>query len=58
MDRETVRRFRPTGITGPPGAAIAGSLLLGLTEDATVSALGLAANTTAGLNEWPGLRRG
>ncbi len=54
MDRETVRRFRPTGITGPLGAAIGGSLLLGLTEDATVSALGLAANTTAGLNEWPG----
>lgn len=54
MDRETVRRFRPTGITGPLGAAIAGSLLLGLTEDATVSALGLAANTTVGLNEWPG----
>jgi 2-methylcitrate dehydratase PrpD len=54
MDRETVRRFRPTGITGPLGAAIAGSLLLGLTEDAAVSALGLAANTTVGLNEWPG----
>jgi 2-methylcitrate dehydratase PrpD len=54
MDRDTVRRFRPTGITGPLGAAIGGSLLLGLSEDATVSALGLAANTTAGLNEWPG----
>jgi 2-methylcitrate dehydratase PrpD len=54
MDRETVRRFRPTGITGPLGAALAGSLLLGLSEDAAVSALGLAANTTAGLNEWPG----
>jgi 2-methylcitrate dehydratase PrpD len=53
MDRETVRRFRPTGVTGPLGAAIGGALLLGLTEDATVSALGLAANTTAGLNEWP-----
>jgi len=53
MDRETVRRFRPTGITGPLGAAIGGSLLLGLSEDATVSALGLAANTTVGLNEWP-----
>jgi 2-methylcitrate dehydratase PrpD len=53
MDRETVRRFRPTGITGPLGAAIGGSLMLGLSEDAVVSALGLAANTTAGLNEWP-----
>jgi len=45
--------FRPTGITGPLGAAVAGSRLLGLTEDAGVSALGLAANTTVGLNEWP-----
>ncbi len=53
MDRETVRRFRPTGITGPLGAAIGGSLLLGLSEDATVSALGFAANSTGGLNEWP-----
>ena len=48
MDRDTVRRFRPTGITGPLGAAIGGSILLGLSEDATVSALGLAANTTVG----------
>ena len=53
MDRETVRRFRPTGITGPLGAAIGGALLLGLNEDATASALGLAANSTCGLNEWP-----
>jgi 2-methylcitrate dehydratase PrpD len=28
-------------------------LLLGLDEDATVSAIGLAANTASGLNEWP-----
>ncbi len=54
MDRDTVRRFRPTGITGPLGAALGGSLLIGLNEDAAVSALGLAANTTSGLNEWPG----
>jgi 2-methylcitrate dehydratase PrpD len=53
MDAETVRRFRPTGITGPLGAAVAGSLMLGLSEDAATSALGLAANTTVGLNEWP-----
>jgi 2-methylcitrate dehydratase PrpD len=33
--------------------AIAGSRLLGLDEDATVSALGFAANATGGLNEWP-----
>ena len=53
MDQDTVRRFRPTGITGPLGGAVGGSLLCGLTEDASVSALGLAANTTVGLNEWP-----
>ncbi len=53
MDRETVRRFRPTGVTGPLGAALGGSILRSLSEDAMVSALGLAANTTAGFNEWP-----
>ncbi len=53
MDQENVRLYRPTGITGPIGAAVAGSRLLGLSEDAAVSALGFAANTTVGLNEWP-----
>jgi 2-methylcitrate dehydratase PrpD len=53
MDRETVKRFRPTGVTGPLGGAVAGSLLTGLGENASVAALGLAANTTVGLNEWP-----
>lgn len=53
MDQENVRQYRPTGITGPLGAAVAGSRLLNLSEDAAVSALGFAANTTVGLNEWP-----
>jgi 2-methylcitrate dehydratase PrpD len=53
MDRELVLRFRPTGITGPLAGAMAGSRLLNLEEDAAVSALGFAANTTSGLNEWP-----
>lgn len=53
MDAETVRFFRPTGITGPIGAAAAGARILDLSEDAMVSAIGLAANTTVGLNEWP-----
>jgi 2-methylcitrate dehydratase PrpD len=53
MDQETVRIFRPTGITGPLGAAVAGSVMLGFSEEAGVSALGLAANATGGLNEWP-----
>ena len=53
MDQELVRRLRPTGITGPLAGAIAGSRLLSLDEDATVSAIGFAANATGGLNEWP-----
>jgi 2-methylcitrate dehydratase PrpD len=53
VDEEFVRFHRPTGTTGPIGGAAAGSLLLGLSEDATVSAIGLAANTAGGLNEWP-----
>jgi 2-methylcitrate dehydratase PrpD len=53
MDQEMVRRFRPTGITGPLAGAIAGSRLLGLDEEAMISALGFAANATGGLNEWP-----
>ena len=53
MDRDVVRRFRPTGITGPLGGAAAGSRMLGLGEEQTISAIGLAANMTGGLNEWP-----
>ncbi|HEY1241635.1 MAG TPA: MmgE/PrpD family protein [Bryobacteraceae bacterium] len=53
MDQEIVRRFRPTGITGPLGGAAAGSRLFAFSEDATVGALGFAANATGGLNEWP-----
>jgi 2-methylcitrate dehydratase PrpD len=53
VDQEFVRFHRPTGTTGPIAGAVAGSLLLGLDEDAMVSAIGLAANTAGGLNEWP-----
>jgi len=45
--------FRPTGITAPIGAAAAGAVLLGLDAAQITSAIGLAANTVAGLNEWP-----
>jgi len=48
-----VRRWRPTGFTGPLAAAAAGARLLGLSAPATASALALAANTASGLNEWP-----
>jgi 2-methylcitrate dehydratase PrpD len=53
VDKEFVRFHRPTGMTGPIAGAVAGSILLGLDEDAMVSAIGLAANTCGGLNEWP-----
>ncbi|MBV8844604.1 MAG: MmgE/PrpD family protein [Bryobacterales bacterium] len=54
MDREIVRRFRPTGITGTIGAAVGAARMLELGESAITSALGFAANATVGLNEWPG----
>jgi 2-methylcitrate dehydratase PrpD len=53
MSPENVRQYRPTGICGPPGAALAGARMLGLDEDASVSALAFGANVAAGLNEWP-----
>jgi 2-methylcitrate dehydratase PrpD len=53
MTPENVRQYRPTGICGPPGAALAGARLLGLDENASVSALAFGANVAAGLNEWP-----
>ena len=52
-DREFVQLHRPTGTTGPIAGAVAGSLALDLSEDATTSAIGLSANTASGLNEWP-----
>ena len=36
------RGFHATGVTGPPGAAAAAALILGLDQDQTVGALGLA----------------
>ena len=53
ITKDVARRFRPTGLTGAIGAAAAGARLLRLSEDETVHALALAANTAGGLNEWP-----
>lgn len=50
---EVARLFRPTGIVGPLAAAFAGASLLGLDAETTCSAVALAANCSAGLNEWP-----
>ncbi|MBB5691997.1 MmgE/PrpD family protein [Muricoccus pecuniae] len=50
---ELARLFRPTGITGPIGAAAGAARLLGLDPARATSAIALAANATGGLNEWP-----
>jgi 2-methylcitrate dehydratase PrpD len=50
---DLARLYRPTGLVAPLGAALAGSLALGLSEDAATSAVSIAANTSSGLNEWP-----
>ena len=53
ITREVARTFRPTGLIGAIAGAAAGARVRGLTEDETVSAIALAANTASGLNEWP-----
>lgn len=53
FDADLSRLFRPTGTVGPVGGALAGSLLVGLSEDEAVSALGIAANCAGGFNQWP-----
>jgi 2-methylcitrate dehydratase PrpD len=53
LTSDLARLYRPTGLVAPPGAALAGSFALGLSEDAATSAIALAANTSSGLNEWP-----
>jgi len=52
LDVDVSKNFRPTGITGPIGAAAAGAKLLGLDADKTATALALGANMAAGYNEW------
>ncbi|MBK8017447.1 MAG: MmgE/PrpD family protein [Betaproteobacteria bacterium] len=52
MDAAIARIHRPTGVTGPSAAAAAAARLLGLSVDATTSALALAANTPVGFNQW------
>ncbi len=53
FNADLARLYRPTGIVAPLGAALAGSHALGLSENAALSALSIAANTSSGLNEWP-----
>lgn len=53
IDKAMARRFRPTGLVGPLGAAAGAARLLELSHEETVSALGFGANCFGGLNEWP-----
>jgi 2-methylcitrate dehydratase PrpD len=53
FDKDLARRVRPTGVTGPIGAAAAGARLLRLDAERTTAAIALAANTGSGLNNWP-----
>ncbi|QIO32454.1 MmgE/PrpD family protein [Bradyrhizobium sp. 1(2017)] len=53
LTSDLARLYRPTGLVAPPGAALAGSFALSLSEDAATSAIAIAANTSSGLNEWP-----
>ncbi|MGJ4942630.1 MmgE/PrpD family protein [Bradyrhizobium sp. HKCCYLS1011] len=53
LTSDLARLYRPTGLVAPPGAALAGSFALDLSEDAATSAIAIAANTSSGLNEWP-----
>ncbi|HEX2137004.1 MAG TPA: MmgE/PrpD family protein [Microvirga sp.] len=53
FDADLAARLRPTGTVGAIGAAAAAARLLRLGVEQTMSAVGLAANTACGLNEWP-----
>jgi 2-methylcitrate dehydratase PrpD len=53
MTAELAQLFRPTGLVGPIAAAVAACRLIGLDETRATYMLSLAANTAAGLNQWP-----
>lgn len=53
MNVELAWLFRPTGICGPFASAAACGLIKGLDATQMQSALGIAANTAGGFNEWP-----
>ncbi|MBX3582289.1 MAG: MmgE/PrpD family protein [Rhizobiaceae bacterium] len=46
--------YRPTGLIAPIGAATGGSWMLGFDADQIASGIAIAANTSSGLNQWPG----
>jgi 2-methylcitrate dehydratase PrpD len=52
LDVDVAKRFRPTGIAGPVGAAAAAAKLLGLEAAGIADAIAIAANAVGGYNEW------
>ncbi len=53
FDADLALRRRPTAFTATAGAALAGAHLLGLDEATTVTAVALAVDFSAGMNQWP-----
>ena len=54
LDVDVARIFRPTGLVGPVAGAVAAGRLLGLDRTGLANAIGIAANTALGYNEWAG----
>lgn len=52
VDPDVARRFRPTTLVGAVGGALAGSVARGLDPHGSAAAIGIAANTVGGLNQW------
>ena len=46
--------YRPTGLIAPISTATGGAWMIGLDSRKIASAIAIAANTSSGLNQWPG----
>jgi 2-methylcitrate dehydratase PrpD len=53
FDADLARLWRPTAFTAAAGAAMGGAWMLGLSAEEAASAVGLAVDASAGLNQWP-----
>ena len=51
-DEFAKRGYRPTSIIGSFGSCVVAGLLMGLTENELVNAIGLTGNLISGVNEW------
>ncbi len=54
IDPSVSALFRPTGLVAPIGSAAGGAWMIGLGADRIASCMAIAANTSSGLNQWPG----